>query len=197
MDASAFLPSLASVLTTALIAFWKERSIRTFETRTKRVDFWKKMLETAPLVDVKDVTFIKEQCQTEIAEAVDAVAIEKNKFVGELSTIITYGFGTLVILFVARAGIDVLDRMQQQGVPVQRANQFASISAIVQAVIFVTIWFWGRGRVRRWIWNQIKPGAPLEAVRENKRLQGGVGLLACFLVMGALWLSLQIPFATP
>ncbi len=97
MDASAFLPPVAAVLTTALIAFWKERPVRTFETRTKRVDSGRKCW--APLADVKDVTFIKEQCRSEIAQAVDAVAVEKNKFVGELSAIITYGIGILLIFF--------------------------------------------------------------------------------------------------
>lgn len=98
----------------------------------------------------------------------------------------------LVISLIAQFSSEMLNVLKKQGVPPAQADQFGFASAIGQAVVFAGVWFWGRPPIRRWLWNEIKPGALFEAVRENKRFQGAVQLLAILGVAGAIWLSGKI-----
>jgi hypothetical protein len=188
MDPSSLVSSFVSVVATAFFAALKDRSVRTFENKTKRIQFWKTMLETASLADVTEVGFIKEQCQREMDEAINAVAIESNEFVGSISTKLVLVVEVLIALIMAHISMEMLDTIRQQGVPPTTANNFAVLLAIVQSAVLVYVWFWGRGRIKLWIWNEIKPGASLEALRLNKCLQGAVGLLTIFIILGViLW----------
>ncbi len=195
MDLASVIPSLVSVLTTAFIGAVKDPIGRAFENRTKRVQFWKTMLDAAPLADVTDITFFKEQCRNEMAGAVDAVAAVSNKFVGEVSVALLLGIGIFVLSVMGRVSADVLNKMQQNGVPVSTANQFGIVSAILQAAVISLGWFWGRWKLRRWVWTKIKPGAHFEILLRNTRLQGIVRLLCIFGLLFLIWLTSHVAFS--
>jgi len=187
MDAGPFITPLISVVTTALISTVLDPIGKAFENRTKRVQFWKTMLETSPLADVTDVSFYKEQCRHEMTEAADVVAAMSNKFVGDFSLILLFGIGYVVLATMARTTTEMLNRMQ--GVPAAVANQLGYVSALIQAAVISTGWFWGRWRLRRWVWAKIKPGARFDVLLRNRRLQGAVGLIGLFSLLAVAWFS--------
>jgi hypothetical protein len=176
-------------LTTAFIAAVKDRSVRTFETRTKRVEFWKTMLDTAPLAEATNVAFLRDQCRQEMVRAADAVATENNELAGRISMALIVAVGFVLVFLISGVFRDVLSRLEQQnGAPTQQQlMNWATASAVVEAAVFACVWFWGRWRIRLWVWKKIKPGAPLEFVRQSGVFQGAAMLLALAISMGCVW----------
>jgi hypothetical protein len=186
MDAGPLISPLISVVTTAVISAIKDPVGRVFENRTKRLQFWKTMLETSSLTDVTDQSFLKEQCRQEIAEASDEVLKITNKFVGGLSVLLLFGIVLLILSFIVRVTMIMLHKMHQIGAPESAANQIGYISALVQAVVISIGWFWGRWKLRDWVWLKIKPGQTFDFLLKNKRLQAAaelVGLIGLFVIM--------------
>ena len=88
-----------------------------------------------------------------MAEAVDVVAAMSNKFVGDFSLILLFGIGYVVLATMARVTTEMLNRME--GVPASVANQLGYVSALIQATVISIGWFWGRWRLRRWVWARL------------------------------------------
>jgi hypothetical protein len=66
---------------------------RSFETRTKRLQYWKAFFEVAPLADFPPDE-VKELCRHELAEADDETQKLRDKFTLESATALT-----LVLMF--------------------------------------------------------------------------------------------------
>jgi hypothetical protein len=195
MDLTPFFPPLVSVLTTALISAVKDPVGRIFENRTTRVQFWKTMLDTAPLADVTDVTFIKAQCRQEIADAVDAAAMASNKFVGEVSLSLLLGAVVFIFSFMARISTYIMSNMRQDGTPASIATEFSIVLAIAQAAILAIAWFWGRWMIRRWVWEKIKPGAFFDFLLEKGPRQKTAAAASIIGLLLTTWVCYYIAFS--
>jgi hypothetical protein len=190
MDLKTLLPFLTllptSVLVAALIDTLRNRSVRTFENRTKRIQFWKTMLEVAPLADVSNLALIKEQCQHEMVVSADMAAMESNEFVSDLSTLVLFGVEVLVVCIMTRMSSDMLDIIKRNGAPPTIINELVMTLFVMQAVVLLLVWLLGARAIRRSIWNKIKLRL------QNRVFQRAVGLLTVVLVMVTLLLGLYL-----
>jgi hypothetical protein len=177
MTAGSLVPPLIAVLATALIAALKDSVGRVFENRTKRVQFWKTMLEASPLADITEVDLYKQKCRQEMNEATDAIGAVTNKFAGRLSAVLLFGILVVIDAFLIELALDIHKRLQN-GQPV--SDQFENAFGLVRAAVIVIGWFWGRWALRRWLWAKINQGV----LPQNMARQRVVLVLAMLLVAG-------------
>lgn len=135
MDTKDLISPLISVVVTAVISAIRDPVGRAFENSTKRVQFWKTMLETCSLADLPNSTIassLKEQCRHEMAEATDVVTAATNRLAGILSIPLFLSLCVLVISLIVRAFIAFEDGLHQDSAPQSFVNQLGYTSALVQ-----------------------------------------------------------------
>ncbi len=191
MEMTTVLTPLISAVAVTVASLIKDRSVRNFENRTKRIQFWKTMLDASPLCDVSEneLIVIKEELRREIGEATNEVVLKHNQLLGNASIIPTLGFVWIIAVLLGQVSSITEHRMLQEGASKDAVTQFAITWMIIEISALFFAGFQCRNFLRRWLWELMKPGGPWQRVRENRQLQGLVGIGSVFVFLALMWIS--------
>jgi hypothetical protein len=183
----------ASAVIAAIISAIKDPVGTTLDIRKKRLDFWKMMLEMSSLTDTTeaDAQSLKEHCRQEMAEATDHILKLTNEFVGRISAYLMVDVVMLIYALMTSAALHTMTVARQHAAPQSVIEKLDWTVTLLEVFVFLIGWFWGRWKIRDWVWAKVRPGQFWDFLLRHKRLQALAELLCVLSLLLPLYVWIQ------